>query len=148
MTASHALSLSLSVFYGVLISFGALACGELIAKQLGIGDPRNQMAHASLQARWFYTILFFVALCAAVYLPQAMGFGNSTVYSVSGVLSFFPLYFLFVRRWRRKGWVTPWAVEKKKLKRDSTQYLLAFAIILTLFVFTVLRRRWGLLHPR
>src|SRR5271163_4467522 len=134
MTASHALSLSLSVFYGVLISFGALSFAELIAKQLGIGDPRNQTAYTSLPARWFYTILFFVALCVAVYLPQALGFGNTTVYSMSGVLSFFPLYFLFVRRWRRRGWVTPWAVEKNKLKRDLTQYLLAFAIILILFV--------------
>src|SRR5208282_1880074 len=113
-------------------------CAELIGKRLGIGDYQNQTRSGSLQARWFYTILFFVALCAALYLPQAVGLGNSTVYSISGVLSVLPLYFLFVRRWRRKGWVTPWAVEKKKLRKNLPQYLLAFAIILMLFIFTFL----------
>lgn len=143
---SNLLSLSLSAAYGILISFGALLFSEVIGKKLGIFDQQHQKAYASVQERWFYTILLFIGLCVAVYLPQAVGLGNSTVYSISGFLSFLPLYLLFVRRWRRKGWVNPWTLGKKKLKKDLPQYLLAFAIVLMLFALGFLRRHWSLLN--
>jgi hypothetical protein len=134
-------SLFLSAAYGILISFAALCSFELIGKQLGIGDHRKR-SDVSLGARWFYTILFFVGINVAVYLPQALGLGNVTAYAVSACLSFFPLYFLFVRRWRRRGWVTPWAVERKKLRKDLPLYFLAFGILLVSFILTFLHR-----HP-
>ena len=146
MSSNHlpliSVSLLLSAAYGILITFTALCSFELIGKQLGIGDHRNRSAHVSNGARSFYSILFFVSISLAVYLPQALGLGNVTVYAISGCLSFLPLYFLFVRRWRRKGWVTPWAVEKIKLRKNLPQYLLAFGILLTMFVLTFFHLHW------
>jgi hypothetical protein len=136
------LPLFLSIAYGILISFAALCSFELIGRQIGIDDHNKVPEHGSLGARWFYTVLFLAGTSAAVYLPQAFGLGNVTVYAISGCLSFFPLYFLFIRRWRRRGWVTPWSVEKKKLGQDLPQYLLAFGLVLAVFVLTYLHR-----HP-
>jgi hypothetical protein len=141
MPHSYLQTFFLSAAYGILVSFAALCCFELIFKQLGIGDRQKRTKHESLRA-FFYIILFSAAISAALYVPQALGLGDGTVYAISGCLSFFPLYFLFVRRWRRKGWVTPWAVEKKKLRKKVPQYLLAFGIVLATFILTYLHR-----HP-
>ena len=134
--------LLLSTAYGILISFAALCSFELIGRQLGIGDHRKGRVHESVGARWFYIFLFFVGISAVAYLPQAFGLGNAAVCGISGALSFFPLYFLFVRRWRQKGWVTPRSIEKKKLRKDLPQYVLAFAILLAIFILTYIYR-----HP-
>ena len=131
---SNLLSLSLSAAYGILISFGALLFSEVIGKKLGILDQQRQKAYASVQERWFYTILLFIGLCVAVYLPQAVGLGNSTVYSISGFCH--SCHYIFSgAKMASKGWVNPWTLGKKKLKKDLPQYLLAFAIVLNAICF-------------
>ena len=136
------LSLVLSAAYGILISAAALCSFELIGRRFGIGDHGKGPVDQRVGARWFYAILFLVGISAVAYLPQAFGLGSAAVYGISGALSFFPLYFLFLRRWGQMGLVTPWSIEKKALRKELPQYVLAFAILLAIFILTYIYR-----HP-